>query len=167
MPSRCQQCNREFATRPAYLQHRRAAHGIEIRAVPASRGGGRGRRGRGRGEDRVAALIEKLPAPVDVEGFWTPRDQFRGIKSFGTFQCECGKIWKSAHAQPKFKQGCQRCEKERLPDVLWVNVGDREDRPSDDESPDDDEAPHDHRRCGACRVGACTAQGGLNYALDY
>lgn len=91
--------------------------------------------------------------PVDTAGSWVNRDQFTGPKSFGFFQCSnCFKTWLSAHAFPKYKQGCKSCELESLPVLLWKNEGiDTRNR----ERFEDEDKPHDHVRCEACRQGVC------------
>eukprot|EP00450_Noctiluca_scintillans_P000982 CAMPEP_0194494256 /NCGR_PEP_ID=MMETSP0253-20130528/12218_1 /TAXON_ID=2966 /ORGANISM="Noctiluca scintillans" /LENGTH=236 /DNA_ID=CAMNT_0039335351 /DNA_START=62 /DNA_END=772 /DNA_ORIENTATION=- len=92
-----------------------------------------------------------IAAPVDSPGRWVPRDEFRGRKSFGFFVCTCGNRWKSAHAQPKYRQGCQRCEQQSLAMCLWYNEG-PDTRP---ERETDDDKPHDSARCEACKHGDC------------
>ena len=100
-------------------------------------------------------LLEDLPAPPidDIEGHWVPRQDFRGRKSFGAFECRsCKKVWTSAHAFKAYGQGCKRCNSEFLPTFMWVNTGVR--TRVDDAAANPDK-PHDIGRCAACRNGDC------------
>lgn len=98
-------------------------------------------------------------APVPSGGHWVRRCDFTGRKSFGFFHCskpKCKNRWRSAHAQPKYSQGCKRCNTMSHPYWLWVNAfGRRRDDDSDESEEEGD--PHDHDRCEACAHGDCTA----------
>lgn len=112
-----------------------------------------GRHGKGKPGPRAP-----LP-PVPTPGRWLLRKDFRGTKSFGAFFCSCGRKWITAHAQKKYKQGCQVCEVESLADYMWQNEVSDSDYASSGDSDSDDEAkpPHDSSRCEACRKGVCSA----------
>lgn len=92
-------------------------------------------------------------APVDGPGKWVQVDEFRGTKSFGYFNCEsCKKSWTSAHAFPKYTQGCKGCKTDSFPTFLWVNLTkDKRDQPA---IPSDGK-PHEYLLCEACKVGVC------------
>eukprot|EP00798_Chlamydomonas_sp_ICE-L_P013210 gene13210-19045_t len=85
-------------------------------------------------------------------GAWVRREDFRGRKSFGAFQCpRCHRMWTSAHAQTIYKQGCQVCNRASLPLYMWQNLEQRK----KGENTRGGKKPHDARRCEACRRGAC------------
>jgi hypothetical protein len=89
-----------------------------------------------------------------ASGVWVPATEFYGKKSFGRFNCAgCNKRWGSAHAYPKFRQGCQACNRATKPCCMWVN--DHDNRRDRDTDSDEDKAPHDSKRCEACRLGVC------------
>lgn len=96
------------------------------------------------------------PAPVDSPGYWLKREEFKENKSFGYFRCiPCKKNWMSAHSFPEFKQGCKNCNKEWLPNLLWVNL-DTSDSKTDKPYDSSMDKPHDNLRCEACRIlGSC------------
>ena len=132
MPSICLKCNKEFSSKKAYENHTAAKHSKDA------------------SEAQNQNNLTKLKAPVDSDGYWIVAADFRGRKSFGAYRCECGKVWTSAHSQLMYMQGCKKCNKERRPDVMWVNIGEKQasiDR--------DEDKPHDSRRCQACRAGDC------------
>lgn len=98
--------------------------------------------------------------PVDEPGQWIPRHEFRGRKSFSFYRCQCGKTWMSAHGYKDYEQGCQTCDRESLPVLMWQN----EERYAGIDLGDPDkpvrerDGPHDEERCAACRAGICDAK---------
>ena len=111
---------------------------------------------------RHAGSGPKRPPPIEgLRGEWVKRKDFEGRKSFGKFQCkECGNRWSSAHAYPRFRQGCKKCDEESYPWLLWVN----EEKPDTEEDAAYESAPqtlragaspHDSARCEACKQGVC------------
>ena len=121
----CYQCNKNFQSKNALWQHKNSKH---------------------------PEIKHKHDPPHNIEGYWTSRKNFQGLKSFGRFQCpKCKKKWGSAHAFKKYKQGCQRCERKSLPCCMWVNTGNDSDFDRDDKN----DGPHDSARCEACRYGVC------------
>ena len=97
------------------------------------------------------------PAPFDgLEGYWVDREDHPGKKSFGRYECAkdtCNNRWSSAHAQKCFAQGCQKCETETKPSLMWYNLTYPDKKKK---NPDDERAAHDRARCEACRLGVCT-----------
>ena len=94
------------------------------------------------------------PPFASASGVWVAATEFNARKSFGCFRCtECNNAWGSAHAYPKFRQGCRACNVETKPCCLWVN----DDGNDNDRDIDRDEAKghHDSQRCEACRLGVC------------
>ena len=99
-----------------------------------------------------------LADPVDSGGFWVPHSEFTLKKSFGAFECSCGKTWVSAHAfgpSSNYKQGCKMCNVETLPKFMWVNDTAKKDTTI--KVLDLTKKPHDYSRCEACRAGGCVA----------
>lgn len=135
---KCTLCKRDFGSTQSLAQHLRDKHNIHSK----------NRKNKGHESEH-----DHSPPFEEAEGYWVPRRSFEGKKSFGHFQCgRCSKLWTSAHAFARFKQGCQRCEYNSLPCCLWVNTDDYRSERSDD---DEDKAPHDSGRCEACRLGQC------------
>jgi uncharacterized C2H2 Zn-finger protein len=136
----CPACNRRFRSDHALAQHFAAVHHAECE------------------DDEEDSVDSWRPnPPVDSAGYWVPREEFTGKKSFGYFQCEsCFKTWISAHAFPSFKQGCKKCDTEDYPIFLWENMNKKQ---HDDLNyqRDEKDKPHDQNRCEACRcgVGVC------------
>jgi hypothetical protein len=106
----------------------------------------------------LEALREKfsrfLHPPVDTDGEWVLRAKFHGKKSFGFFLChQCQKPWISAHAQPKYRQACKKCQTSvtngEFPLLLWQNAERRESRSTTETS------PHEASLCEACLRGDC------------
>ena len=101
-----------------------------------------------------------------ADGYWVERAQFPGLKSFGMYECvgkKCSGRWSSAHAQKKFGQGCKRCERFALPNLMWFNNASSASR-RERKNPDDEKAAHDRARCQACAAGVCTVD--LEQALS-
>jgi uncharacterized C2H2 Zn-finger protein len=145
----CPTCEKTFGSTKALDQHVGDAHGkSKTKRTTTKRTNRRGQ-----------LDVSDLTPPVNSPGEWVPRDGFNSHKSFGAFQCtQCRKRWYSAHAFPKYTQGCQRCETKCLPKFLWVNWDNDSDSESDLDSESDEEVddkPHDKARCGACRAGVC------------
>lgn len=133
----CAECDATFTTEKGRNQHFQAKHHCRR---------------------RKSLQPEQLNPPVESGGEWVMRDEFRGRKSFGAFECSnirCGKSWVSAHAFPIYLQGCQACNVESLPKFMWVNA-ERDERSEGDETGKLD-GPHDSDRCEACRKGVCSA----------
>eukprot|EP00300_Choanocystis_sp_HF-7_P001586 c11272_g1_i3.p1 GENE.c11272_g1_i3~~c11272_g1_i3.p1 ORF type:complete len:161 (+),score=17.78 c11272_g1_i3:67-549(+) len=87
-----------------------------------------------------------------VVGKWVAREDFKGKKSFGIFQCvPCSRVWKSAHGFKDFSQACSKCEEMVLPELLWQNE-DRGYNPSASEasSVEATDKPHQRERCEVC-----------------
>ena len=58
-------------------------------------------------------------------GWWMPRSDFSGRKSFARYQCACGHEWMSAQGFPEGKKGCLGCGKlAARPCCLWHNSRD-------------------------------------------
>ena len=150
--SKCATCSQTFGSRAAYEQHAIARkHGsskLHKKKVAS------------KSAKAAASLLNKLDPPVDADGQWVWRADFKGKKSFGFFECKfeqkkrkggCDNSWTSAHAFPNFTQGCKQCEKKSYPVALWRNS---DNYYSSDRSLDDkNSAPHDKARCAACQAG--------------
>ena len=156
----CAHCNKNFASEGGRDMHQRAVHKARAASATAASSTQRNRRHRGAGAGRSDDGNQheegdddqpNLRPPVDSPGYWVRCEEFTGRKSFGYFQCGCGKGWMSAHAFPDFMQGCQTCEAESLPTWLWVNIS-KDVRPREDKI---DDKPHDRARCEACKAGQC------------
>eukprot|EP00418_Pyrodinium_bahamense_P088737 CAMPEP_0179030016 /NCGR_PEP_ID=MMETSP0796-20121207/10352_1 /TAXON_ID=73915 /ORGANISM="Pyrodinium bahamense, Strain pbaha01" /LENGTH=200 /DNA_ID=CAMNT_0020726193 /DNA_START=86 /DNA_END=687 /DNA_ORIENTATION=- len=63
--------------------------------------------------------LPPVPLPLGSPGRWVLRDDFRGRKSFGFFNCNCGNWWTTAHAQKWFMQTCQQCDEESYALYMW------------------------------------------------
>jgi len=123
----CAACNKRFKTRAAAEQHYRDKHG-----------------------DPDSDVEDYDPPYPGMDGEWVLPCDFRGRKSFGLFACAgCENRWMSAHAQPRYTQGCQRCERGALPKAMWQNAGGGSGVKST-KTP-----PHHAHRCEACRLGVC------------
>lgn len=165
----CRVCSRVFKTERSLDQHSYSLHrphcNIRSSFFKSKRSLEQHERDK-HGLSQVSAVDEEVDdddgpwrpdPPVDTEGIWVLRDNFRGTKSFGFFKCRgevCSKTWLSAHAFAKYKQGCQVCETESRPKFLWQNL-ERKNRDNFDDVQDDEGPPHDQGRCEACRVGVC------------
>jgi len=101
----------------------------------------------------------KPEPPVDTPGYWELRDNFKGLKSFGSYVCESKKCknkeWISAHAHKEYRQGCKSCDKFVLPMYMWVNT----DKDTIKGIIKDTDKPHDSERCEACKAGVCIRNG--------
>jgi len=88
----CKGCTKVFKTARALEQHADSVHSVDT--------------------DDGWDLCPAAPY-AGAEGIW--------VKSFGPYICGCSNRWVSAHAQPRFAQGCQECETYIKPDWMWVN----------------------------------------------
>ena len=98
-------------------------------------------------------VFARKPFPGAV-GYWVYREEFRGKKGFGVYQCSsCSGTWVSAHAyKDTFKQGCRKCDVKMSPHIMWVS------KERSEKSQEKSTAPHDAKRCEACEAGIfCTA----------
>jgi hypothetical protein len=131
-PAECNYCEQNFKTDEALEAHEKNRHPLE------------------------PELFKGLPFKGAV-GYWVHRDEFKGHKGFGMFQCSgCSRYWSSAHAyQQKYRQSCKRCEIAVQPSIMWVFTEEADGVESEGEGRDD--APHDAARCEACRAGVCRA----------
>ncbi len=136
---KCCDCDKVFKTEEACQQHYNAVHYDSEY------------------DDEVSEEIEeewRPSPPVDSKGLWVHREEFKGFKSFGYYQCiKCCKTWFSAHAHPNYRQACKKCEVWEYPRYLWQNLEKdvREKKPKEDE----EKKPHDQNRCEACKIGEC------------
>ena len=153
----CPDCSKTLYSSHALGQHCLAKHGKHI-CTECMKGFNSARSLKKHGRNVVMHSSGRSAGhshddPYDgIEGYWVSRDSFQGSKSFGWFECQdCSKTWFSAHAQKRYKQGCQECEEWTLPCCLWVNTGS-----NDNERRDRDDVPHDRARCQACKRGVCT-----------
>ena len=135
----CDDCGREFISKQSLHQHRQAKHA-------------------NKNKNKKKSLAKKPTAPPipDLKGEWVRPSDFRGTKSFGFFICwKCANApaWYSAHAFPRFKQGCKVCNIETFPQFLWQNAQ----RSNREEVGDSEKlnGPHQSDRCEACRSGMC------------
>eukprot|EP00798_Chlamydomonas_sp_ICE-L_P030682 gene30682-35706_t len=137
----CRKCLKELGDERALEQHRKDKHAHRpCNLLP----------------------LHELKNPVDKPGEWRSTEDFvrqfpKRRKSFGAFKCmPCERTWVSAHAFPKYKEGCQGCNQEYRPIYLWHNFqSGSSDADSDDSGDDGSDKPHDSRRCEACRLGVC------------
>lgn len=111
---------------------------------------------------------DEQPSPPfpGSDGYWVERAHFRGLKSFGMYECvgkKCQKRWSSAHAMKDYEQGCKRCERLAYPHLMWFNNASGATR-RERKNPDDENAAHDRERCQACAAGVCTVD--LEQALS-
>jgi hypothetical protein len=87
--------------------------------------------------------------PVDTPGRWVRRAEFNGKKSFGWFECNCGRSWQSAYAETDKWQKCSGCARENYAELMWQN--DRSvRRTSDSKARLDNGKPHRADLCEAC-----------------
>ena len=105
----------------------------------------------------------KLEPPVDTPGYWVLRDEFNGVKSFGSYVCESKKCknkkWISAHAYKIHRQGCKSCDQYTLPTYMWVNTDKDTIKDIKNDTDKDTDKPHDSERCEACKAGVCIRNG--------
>eukprot|EP00992_Anisonema_acinus_P009727 TRINITY_DN591_c0_g1_i1.p1 TRINITY_DN591_c0_g1~~TRINITY_DN591_c0_g1_i1.p1 ORF type:complete len:209 (-),score=19.92 TRINITY_DN591_c0_g1_i1:116-691(-) len=150
----CPDCQRSFGSKHALQQHSDATgHGSA--ATPSRKKQFKAKTSIDQHRVSVSRRGTYVPdPPVDSAGQWVPRAEFEGRKSFGYFICRCRHTWVSAHSFKLYKQGCQRCERQSLPNLMWVNEYD-DDRESREGRTD---GPHDEQRCEACRRGVCQAE---------
>lgn len=131
-PFGCCGCNKRFMTAAAAEQH-----------------------ARDKGHEEYESEEELPPLPFeDAEGEWVYTDEFTGRKSFGAYYCHCDAWWISAHAFPKFRQGCKSCGRYVLPRFMWVNEAWRNPL----ERREERDGPHMRALCEACRAGVCTGK---------
>jgi hypothetical protein len=75
--------------------------------------------------DAGRLTAEVLADPVETGGSWVLRIDFPYThdrsKSFGAFECACGKIWCSAHAYYNYKQACKSCNTYYYAKFMWLN----------------------------------------------